>query len=37
MNEITLEQLYEMQCALDERIIKEKGLEGQDLMPSKTH
>ncbi|ACT00268.1 dUTP diphosphatase [Paenibacillus sp. JDR-2] len=33
MSEITLEQLYEMQKALDARIIKEKGLEGQDLLP----
>lgn len=34
MSEVTLEQLYKMQCALDEKIIKEKGLEGQDLMPN---
>lgn len=32
MLEITLEQLYEMQKDLDARIIKEKGLEGQDLL-----
>lgn len=32
--EITLEQLYEMQKALDARIIKEKGLEGVDLLPN---
>lgn len=29
-----LEQLYEMQKALDARIIKDKGLEGQDLLPN---
>lgn len=35
MNEThTLERLYEMQKALDARIIKEKGLEGQDLLPN---
>lgn len=33
-NDITLEQLYEMQKVLDARIIKEKGLEGQDLLPN---
>lgn len=33
-NEITLEQLYEMQKQLDARIIKDKGLEGQDLLPN---
>jgi dimeric dUTPase (all-alpha-NTP-PPase superfamily) len=31
---ITLEQLYEMQKELDARIIREKGLEGQDLLPN---
>lgn len=31
---ITLEQLYEMQKQLDARIIKEKGIEGQDLLPN---
>jgi dimeric dUTPase (all-alpha-NTP-PPase superfamily) len=31
---MNLEQLYEMQKALDARIIKEKGLEGQDLLPN---
>ncbi len=31
---LTLEQMYEMQKALDARIIKEKGLEGQDLLPN---
>jgi Uncharacterized protein conserved in bacteria len=30
----TLEQLYEMQKALDARIIAEKGLEGVDLLPN---
>jgi dimeric dUTPase (all-alpha-NTP-PPase superfamily) len=34
MSEITLEQLYEMQKVLDAKIIKEKGLEGQDLLPN---
>jgi len=34
VNEITLEELYDMQKALDARIIKEKGLEGQDLLPN---
>lgn len=29
-----LEQLYEMQKALDAKIIKEKGLDGQDLLPN---
>lgn len=29
---LTLEQMYEMQKALDAKIIKEKGLEGQDLL-----
>lgn len=31
---ITLEQLYEMQKVLDAKTIKEKGLEGQDLLPN---
>lgn len=31
---MNLEKMYEMQKALDERIIKEKGLEGQDLLPN---
>ncbi|WP_234404988.1 dUTP diphosphatase [Paenibacillus bouchesdurhonensis] len=31
---ITLEQMYEMQKQLDARIIKEKGLEGQDFLPN---
>ncbi|MGG4036085.1 dUTP diphosphatase [Paenibacillus cisolokensis] len=31
---ITLEQMYEMQKELDARIIREKGLEGQDLLPN---
>jgi Uncharacterized protein conserved in bacteria len=30
----TIETLYEMQKKLDERIIREKGLEGQDLLPN---
>lgn len=34
MSEITLEQLYDMQKVLDARIIKDKGLEGQDLLPN---
>ncbi|WP_374706028.1 dUTP diphosphatase, partial [Paenibacillus antibioticophila] len=29
---LTLEQMYEMQKALDARIIKDKGLEGTDLL-----
>lgn len=33
-DKITLEQLYELQKKLDARIIKEKGLEGQDLLPN---
>lgn len=33
-NTLTLEQMYEMQKALDARIIKEKGLEGVDLLPN---
>lgn len=31
---MNIETLYEMQKALDERIIKEKGLEGQELLPN---
>lgn len=31
---LTLEELYEMQKELDARIIKEKGLEGHDLLPN---
>lgn len=31
---MNLEKLYEMQKELDARIIKEKGLEGQDLLPN---
>jgi len=31
---ITLEQMYAMQKELDSRIIREKGLEGQDLLPN---
>ncbi|MDH6373567.1 dimeric dUTPase (all-alpha-NTP-PPase superfamily) [Paenibacillus sp. PastF-3] len=31
---LPLDQMYEMQKALDARIIKEKGLEGQDLLPN---
>lgn len=31
---MTLEKMYEMQKALDARIIKEKGLEGVDLLPN---
>lgn len=31
---ITLEQMYEMQKQLDAKIIKEKGLEGVDLLPN---
>lgn len=36
MNDMTLtiEQMYEMQKELDAKIIKEKGLEGQDLLPN---
>lgn len=34
MSEITIKQLYEEQTELYEQIIKEKGLEGQDLLPS---
>lgn len=30
-----LKKLFEMQRVLDERIVKEKGVEGQDLMPDK--
>jgi dimeric dUTPase (all-alpha-NTP-PPase superfamily) len=32
---MNLSKLFEMQKALDERIVKEKGLEGQDLLPQK--
>lgn len=32
---MNLSKLFEMQKALDEKIIKEKGLEGQDLLPQK--
>lgn len=32
---MNLTKLYEMQRTLDERIVKEKGLEGQDLLPQK--
>ncbi|MCR1994401.1 dUTP diphosphatase [Bacillus subtilis] len=31
---MNLEKMFEKQKALDERIIKEKGLEGQDLLPN---
>ncbi|OIB05007.1 hypothetical protein AK95_14755 [Paenibacillus sp. LC231] len=31
---MTIEQMYEMQKELDAKIIKEKGLEGQDLLPN---
>ncbi|WP_258729594.1 dUTP diphosphatase [Bacillus atrophaeus] len=31
---MNLEKMFEMQKALDDRIIKEKGLEGQDLLPN---
>ncbi|MCY7819013.1 dUTP diphosphatase [Bacillus inaquosorum] len=31
---MNLEKMFEMQKVLDERIIKEKGLEGQDLLPN---
>ncbi|MPY20684.1 dUTP diphosphatase [Paenibacillus glucanolyticus] len=31
---LTIEQMYEMQKELDTKIIKEKGLEGQDLLPN---
>ncbi|WP_055108915.1 dUTP diphosphatase [Paenibacillus ihumii] len=31
---LTIEQMYEMQKQLDAKIIKEKGLEGQDLLPN---
>ncbi|MEK5416323.1 dUTP diphosphatase [Paenibacillus sp. FSL L8-0708] len=33
-NTLTLEQMFEMQKVLDARIIKEKGLEGVDLLPN---
>lgn len=32
---MNLEKLFEMQGVLDEHIIKEKGLEGEDLIPNK--
>ncbi|MCY9512331.1 dUTP diphosphatase [Paenibacillus larvae] len=31
---MNIEKMFEMQCELDERIIKEHGLEGQDLLPN---
>lgn len=31
---LTIEHMYEMQKELDTKIIKEKGLEGQDLLPN---
>ncbi|MEK5278619.1 dUTP diphosphatase [Paenibacillus sp. FSL H7-0735] len=31
---LTLEKMYDMQKVLDTRIIKEKGLEGKDLLPN---
>lgn len=31
---LTLEQMFEMQADLDAKIIKEKGLEGKDLIPN---
>lgn len=31
---MNISELYEMQKVLDERIIKDKGLEGQDLLPN---
>ncbi|MEK4452843.1 MULTISPECIES: dUTP diphosphatase [unclassified Paenibacillus] len=34
MSTLTLEQMYEMQKVLDARIIKEKGLEGVNLLPN---
>lgn len=34
MSELTISDLYEMQKKLDERIIREKGLEGVDLLPN---
>ncbi|SFE42336.1 Dimeric dUTPase, all-alpha-NTP-PPase (MazG) superfamily [Paenibacillus algorifonticola] len=34
MSTLTLEQMYEMQKALDAKIIVEKGLEGKDLLPN---
>jgi len=33
-NTLTLEQMFEMQAELDAKIIKEKGLEGKDLIPN---
>lgn len=32
---MNLKELFEMQMVLDERIVKEHGLEGQDLLPNK--
>ncbi|WP_028589451.1 dUTP diphosphatase [Paenibacillus massiliensis] len=32
---MSLSELFEMQRVLDERIVKEKGLEGQELLPQK--
>jgi dimeric dUTPase (all-alpha-NTP-PPase superfamily) len=32
---MNISKLFEMQKALDERIVREKGLEGQDLLPMK--
>lgn len=32
---MNLSKLFEMQRALDEKIVKEKGLDGQDLLPQK--
>lgn len=32
---MNIDKLYEMQCKLDERIVKENGLEGKYLMPQK--
>ncbi|MEK5358829.1 dUTP diphosphatase [Paenibacillus sp. FSL L8-0709] len=34
MSTLTLDQMYEMQKVLDARIIKEKGLEGVNLLPN---
>lgn len=31
---MNLSELYEMQKVLDARIIEEKGLQGQDLLPN---
>src|SRR5690625_3998787 len=32
---LNLERLFELQKELDDRIVKEKGLEGKDLLPQK--